>query len=127
MSVNYVVVERGNPANPQAPKKWYAQGKSVGELTYKQLGKEIAEGGTTVNDTDVLAVLNDLTKVVRRHLSNGEIVRLGDFGSFQVAITSKGAESEAAFNASLMEPAKVTFRPGSDLKDMLKTLSYTKA
>lgn len=126
MSVSYVVVERGNPANPQVPKKWYAQGKSVGEFNFKQLGKEIAEGGTTVSDTDVLAVLNDLTKVVRRHLANGEIVRLGDFGSFQVALTSKGAESAAAFNAALIEPAKVAFRPGQDLKDMLKTLSYTK-
>ena len=71
MAVSYVVIERGNPANPNAPKKFYAQAKSSGELTFKKLSKEIAEGSTTVSDTDVLAVLNDLTKVLKRHLENG--------------------------------------------------------
>ncbi|MDR1120143.1 MAG: DNA-binding protein, partial [Dysgonamonadaceae bacterium] len=74
MSVKFVTVEKGNPANPAAPKRWYASAKSSGELTFRKLSKEIAEGSTTVSDTDTLAVLNDLTKVLRRHLENGEIV-----------------------------------------------------
>jgi nucleoid DNA-binding protein len=60
-------------------------------------------------------------------LSNGEIVRFGDFGSFQVALTSEGAETEAKFNASLIKGGKVAFRPGIDLKEMLATLKYEKA
>jgi predicted histone-like DNA-binding protein len=91
MAVNYVLVERGNPGKPEAPKKFYAQAKSIGALTLRKLSREIAEGSTTVSDTDVLAVLNDLTKVLKRHLDNGEIVRFGDFGTFQVALTSDGA------------------------------------
>jgi predicted histone-like DNA-binding protein len=79
-----------------------------------------------VNDSDVLAVLNDLTKVLKRHLSNGEIVRFGDFGSFQIAITSEGADTAEKFNASLITGGKVTFRPGVDLKEMLATLKYEK-
>ncbi|MDR0682697.1 MAG: HU family DNA-binding protein [Dysgonamonadaceae bacterium] len=94
MAVNYIVVSKGNPADPNAPKKFYAQAKSSGELTLRKLSREIAEGSTTVSDTDVLAVLNDLTKVLKRHLSNGEIVRFGDFGTFQIAISSGGAETE---------------------------------
>jgi len=30
MSVNYVVVPRGNPSRPTEPKKFYAQAKSSG-------------------------------------------------------------------------------------------------
>ncbi|MDR1673545.1 MAG: HU family DNA-binding protein, partial [Bacteroidales bacterium] len=86
MAVNYVVTERGNPGNPDAPRKFYAQAKGSGEFTLKKLAREIAEGSTTVSDTDVLAVLNDLTKALKRHLDNGEIVRFGDFGTFQVAL-----------------------------------------
>ncbi|MDR1983956.1 MAG: HU family DNA-binding protein [Prevotellaceae bacterium] len=127
MAVTYVLTQKGNPGNPEAPKKFYAQAKSSGEFTLRKLSKEIAEGSTTVSDTDVLAVLNDLTKVLRRHLSNGEIVRFGDFGSFQVALTSEGAETEQAFHASLIKGGKVTFRPGVDLKEMLATLKYEKA
>jgi predicted histone-like DNA-binding protein len=127
MSVKYSVSEKGNPANPTAPKKWYAQAKSSGELTFRKLSKEIAEGSTTVSDTDVLAVLNDLTKVLKRHLENGEIVRFGDFGSFQISVSSEGAETEEKFHASLIKSSKVVFRPGIDLKEMQNNLKYEKA
>ncbi len=126
MAVTYNLVQRGNPAKKEEPKKFYAQAKSRGELTFKQLAKEISDGSTTVSDSDVLAVLNDLTKILRRHLSNGEIVRFGDFGSFQITLTSEGAETEQRFSHSLIKNPKVTFRPGADLKEMLATLQYEK-
>ena len=127
MAIPYVTVERGNLNNPAAPKQWYGQAKSSGELTFRKLAKEIAEGSTTVSDTDVLAVLNDLTKILRRHLDAGEIVRFGDFGSFQVTFKSKGAETAEKFNASLIHSPKITFRPGADLKETLNNLKYAKA
>ncbi|MDR1983901.1 MAG: HU family DNA-binding protein [Prevotellaceae bacterium] len=126
MAVKYIVVPHGNPGNPEAPKKFYAQAKGSGELTLRKLSKEIAEGSTTVSDTDVLAVLNDLTKILKRHLDNGEIVRFGDFGTFQVSLTSEGAETEEKFHPSLIKNPKVAFRPGIDLKEMLATLKYEK-
>ena len=127
MAVPYVLVERGNPLNPSAPKKFYAQAKGSKVLTFRQLGKEIAEGSTTVSDTDAMAVLNDLVKVLRRHLSEGEIVRFGDFGTFQISLSSSGADTAGQFNASLIKKPKVTFRPGIDLRDVLSTLKYVKA
>ena len=127
MAVDYALVLKGNPGNPDAPKKFYAMAKSSGELTLKKLSKEISEGSTTVSDTDALAVLNELTKIVKKHLSDGEIVRLGDFGTFQIAITSTGTETEAKFNQSLIKKPKIAFRPGVDLKEMLATIKYKKA
>ena len=126
MAVTYVLTQKGNPADASAPKKFYAQAKAREEFTFRKLSKEIAEGSTTVSDSDVLAVLNDLTKVLKRHLENGEIVRFGDFGSFQISLTSEGAETENRFNASMIKGAKVAFRPGIDLKEMLATLKYEK-
>ena len=67
-----------------------------------------------------------MIKVLKRHLENGEIVRLGDFGAFQVALSSEGAETEEAFNSSLIKNEKIVFRPGMDLKDMLLTLRFEK-
>ena len=126
MAVSYITVPKGNPAKPEAPKKYYAQAKARSELTFRKLSKEIAEGSTTVSDTDVLAVLNDLTKLLKRHLDNGEIVRFGDFGSFQVSISSEVAETAEKFNASMIKGGKVVFRPGIDLKEMLAALKYEK-
>lgn len=126
MAVSYVVVERANPLKQEEPKKFYAQAKSSGELTLKKLSKEIAQGSTTVSDTDVLAVLNDLTKLLVWHLAEGEIVRFGDFGAFQITLSGSGAESEEKYNSSLIKAGKITFRPGVDLRDALATLKYEK-
>lgn len=117
MAVKYTIVPHGNQENPEAPKKFYAQAKSSGELTLRKLSKEKAEGSTTVSDTDVLAVLNDLARILRRHLDNGKIVRLGNSSSFQIAITNEGAETVEKFNTPLIKDGKVTFRQGIDLKE----------
>lgn len=127
MAVKYVLTKRGNPSDPDAPKKVYAQAKSDGEVTLKKLGKELAEGSTTVSDTDALAVLNELIKLLNRHLSEGRIVRFGDFGSFQVTVSSEGADTEEKFHASLIKGSKITFRPGIDLREMLNNLKYEKS
>ncbi|SEN01263.1 DNA-binding protein, histone-like, putative [Chryseobacterium taichungense] len=126
MPVKYNLSEKGNPGNPAAPKKFYANAKSSGEVTFRSLSKEIAAGSTTVSDTDVMAVLNDLTKVLSRHLSDGKIVRFGDFGSFQISLSSEGAETAEKFNISMIKGAKILFRPGIDLRDMLSTVKYEK-
>ena len=125
MSVKYVVCERGNPLKPDQQKKWYANAKSTGEVKLRALGKEIA-ARSTVSPADTQAVLIALTEVLVEHLTEGQIVRLGDFGSFQVSVSSMGAETEAKFNASLIRNNKVVFRPGIDLKEMQNNLKYEK-
>ncbi|GHT79386.1 hypothetical protein FACS189464_4150 [Bacteroidia bacterium] len=125
MSVKYNVSERGNPLNPDAPRKWYANAKSAGVVSLKAIGKEITQR-STVNHADTLAVLEALTQVLTDQLSEGKIVRFGDFGSFQVSIGSEGAEEQNKFNASLIKTKKVAFRPGADLREMLNNLKFEK-
>jgi predicted histone-like DNA-binding protein len=125
MAVKYTVSERGNPLQPQQPKKWYANAKSTGDTKLRALGKEIA-ARSTVSPADTQAVLVALTEVLVEHLAEGKIVRLGDFGAFQVSVGSEGAETEAKFNASLIKSNKVVFRPGTDLKEMQNNLKYEK-
>lgn len=88
MAVKYHVIERKNPLKPTEAPKFYASAKADGEVSFKALAKEIAAAGSTVSDSDLLAVLNDVTKLLIKHLEAGKIVRLGDFGSFQVSLSS---------------------------------------
>jgi predicted histone-like DNA-binding protein len=125
MSVKYTVSQKGNPLKPDDPKKWYAGTKSTGVVSLKSLGKKIALR-STVNQADTLAALEGLTQVLIEELSDGKIVRFGDFGSFQVSIGSEGAESEEKYTASLIKSRKVIFRPGIDLKEMLNNLRFEK-
>jgi len=125
MAVKFKVSEKGNPLKPQEQKKWYATAKSTGDATLRTLSKEIA-ARSTVSPADTQAVLVALTEVLVEHLADGKIVRLGDFGAFQVSIGSAGAETAAKFNASMIKTKKITFRPGIDIKEMLKSLKFEK-
>ncbi|MDR2910544.1 MAG: HU family DNA-binding protein [Bacteroidales bacterium] len=126
MAVKYTVTEKGNPQKPKDPKKWYANAKSTGDTTLRTLSKEIA-ARSTVSPADTQAVLVALTEVLTEHLAEGKIVRLGDFGAFQVSISSEGAETADKFNASMVKNQKVVFRAGIDIKEMLNNLKFEKA
>lgn len=125
MSIKYTVIQKANPRKPQE-KKWYANAKADGEISFKSLSQELSEMSTTVSDTDVLAVLNDLTKLLSRHLAEGKIVRFGEFGSFQVSLSSNGEAEESKVTAAAIKSTKIQFRPGEDLKAMLKTAKFEK-
>ena len=126
MAIKYNIIERKNILKPSEPAKFYASAKADGEISFKALAKEIAAAGSTVSDSDMLAVLNDLNKLLIKHLSEGKIVRFGDFGSFQVSISITGAETEAKFSSSNITGNKIQFRPGAELKAMLATAKYEK-
>lgn len=126
MAVKYNVIERKNLLKPTEAPKFYASAKANGEVSFKSLAKEIASAGSTVSDTDVLAVLNDLTKVLVKHLAEGKVVKLGDFGNLQVSLKSEWAESAEKFTASHIIGNKIQFRPWTDLKAMLATVKYEK-
>lgn len=120
------MVERKKPQKPEEAPKFYANTKADGEIGLKEISKEISGNSTTVSDTDVFAVLNEFTKLLRKHLSNGKIVKCGGLGNFQITISNEGAETAEKFNASHIKSNKITFRPGEDLKEMLATVKYEK-
>ena len=80
----------------------------------------------TVHKADVQAVLLALEDTITDALKGGEIVRLGDLGTLQIGISSKGAETEEDYDASLIKKARINFRPGLALSGILTGLSYKK-
>lgn len=126
MPVKYNLSQKKNPQKPSEPAKFYANAKADGEIGLKEISKEISGGSTTVSDTDVLAVLNEFIKVTKKHLAEGKIVKFGDFGNYQITLSSEGAETAEKFTSALIKSNKITFRPGADLKEMLATVKYEK-
>ena len=64
---------------------------------------------------------------MKNQLSLGNIVLLGDMGSFRVTIaTGNAAETADKFKAATcIKISRVRFRPGSMLMDMCKAMKYT--
>ena len=56
----------------------------------------------------------------------GEIVRLGNIGSFYVTLRSNGVLVQKDVKEGLIKGARVRFRPGKEIKDALKTPDFSK-
>ena len=125
MTVKYNVVERGNPANREAPKKFYPSIASTGRKTLRQLAGRITEI-STVSSTDTMAVIEAILTVIPQELAAGNIVELGDFGNFWLKATSEGSDTAEAVRASNITNLLPRFNPGKEFKKVLATVEYEK-
>lgn len=123
--VTFSVVPKKNLIDKEAPAKFYAQAQSSGDVDVDEMSGRI-EKACTVHSADVLAVLKALEDEMIASLQKGEIVRMGNVGTFQIGLRSIGAEKEDEFKSVMITKARVNFRPGKRLSDMLKTLGYGK-
>lgn len=123
--LTYSVVERKDPQNPDVEGKYYAQAQARGEAGIRELSQRIQQM-CTVTRADVMAVLVALEDVVSDSLSNGEIVRLGELGSLQVSLSGEGATTKDDYHDGLIQKAKILFRSGRTLSNMLTSLRYEK-
>ena len=124
-SVTYSVVPRRNPRDKDASPKYYAQAQARGDMSLRDMADRI-QSTCTVHKSDVYAVLVALEDVIVEALQNGEIVRLGELGTFQVSLSGKGAETSDDYDASLIKKARINFRPGLTLAGMLGSLNFSK-
>jgi predicted histone-like DNA-binding protein len=106
------------------PAKFYAQAQGHGDMDFDSICKDV-DSRCTATPADVAAVLKALLTTMEVFLGKGEIIRLGDFGTFQIAVSSTGAETKEEFHSSMIKKGRISFRPGKLLNNMLKTLEYT--
>ena len=124
-SVTYSVVPRRNPRDKDASPKYYAQAQASGDVSIREMSERIQQS-CTVHKADVHAVLVALEDTMIDALKGGEIVRLGDLGTFQIGVSGKGALTEEDYTPSLIQKARINFRPGIALSGILTSLSFSK-
>lgn len=124
-SVTYSVSPRVNPREKDEAPKYYGHVQANGDVSLREMAERIQQT-CTVHKSDVFAVLVALEDVMTDALKGGEIVRLGDLGTFQIGISSKGALTEEDYDETLIKKARINFRPGMALVGILSNLSYKK-
>ena len=124
-NVTYSVSPRINPREKDEAPKYYAHVQASGEASIREMAERIQQT-CTVHKSDVFAVHVALEDVITDALKGGEIVRLGDLGSFQIGISSKGALTEDDYEESMIKKARINFRPGTALSGLLGNLSFQK-
>jgi predicted histone-like DNA-binding protein len=115
MSVFYNKVERGNPMNPSAGKKWYAVLKTISQIGEKEVAQLISDE-TTLNRKEAEMALDQFEKILLRLLLDGHSVQLGDWGSFHLTCNSKPSDTKPEVSADNIQNLNIRFTPGKELK-----------
>jgi predicted histone-like DNA-binding protein len=125
LTVKYNIVERANPTNRAAPKKFYASIRSSGRVTTRELAERAAQM-STLTTVDVMAAIESFLAIVSAELAKGNIVELGDFGSFWLRMSSEGAETAEEVRADRIGSLMPRFNPGKEFKRVLDAIKFNK-
>ena len=125
MSVRFTVNPKKNPRDITADPKFYAFAKSGGRSDTNAVAKTI-NSISTVSSVDTAAVLEAFLTVVPDKLAEGNIVELGDFGTFRVSISSEGAATPEEVTARSITDTRVIFTPGKRFQQVLGSIEFQK-
>lgn len=125
MSVKFNIVERGNPSNREAPKKFYPSILSSGRVTTRELA-EMAAQRSTMSSIDMMAAIESFLAIIPEQLAKGNIVELGEFGNFWLKTTSEGAETAEEVRANQITSILPRFIPGKQFKHTLDGIEFVR-
>lgn len=126
MAVKYKVIAKGQPGVKGGGKKQYYA--SIVNQDIQGIDKitEEVEKASTVNGADIRAVLYGAVEAINGFLEDGDIVRLGDLGSFRLSLSSTGEAKEEEVTVNSINGARIIFTPGTMLKTLLANLKFEK-
>lgn len=123
MSLFLKPVQRRNPVKPNEPMKWYPV-----QYTTKLVGEsEVAEmiaDETTLNPMEAQMAIRQLRKVMQRLLLDGKSVTLGNWGTFNVTLSTEGADTKEALSARNVKTVNINFQPGDELKTAMQKADF---
>jgi predicted histone-like DNA-binding protein len=126
MTVKFNVVERGKPGSPETPKKFYPSIVATGKVGQRDVAKHAAEM-STVSIGDTSAVVENFLAIIGQELARGNIVQLGEFGSFWLRTETEGADTAEEVRASQITNVLVRFTPGKEFQEILDKIVFEKA
>ncbi|WP_320113679.1 HU family DNA-binding protein [Draconibacterium orientale] len=124
--LKYKLIEKANPRDLTAPKKFYASHVSSGRKTIKNISRDI-EDKSSLSRGDISNVLDNLVDQIPKYLLDGQTVSLGDLGSFRLTLSSEGAEQEKNFKSNMIKNVKIIFTPGKMLKEEVAKARFDKS
>lgn len=121
----YSIKKRENPLNRESDSKFYAAPEYGEEIDVQMLAKEISKS-CTLNQTDIVAVIESLLTTMPMFLMNSNRIRLNRFGIFKLSFSSSGHEHEEDVTSNDIKTVRVLFLPCAELKRELEGITYMK-
>ena len=127
MAINYKVIRMAQPGVKGGGEyKYYPRIEGRKKIELKALAKNISEK-CTLRRSDVQGVLTALMDEIPQLLKDNYIIKLGDLGTFSVHANVRPSETEEEVGEKNIIKLGVAFRPGTEIKDMLKLADFKKS
>lgn len=123
MAVPIIAVANSNPSNSSSSLRYFPRAVQSGVIDLDQLTEQISTS-TTLTETDCQAVVYSLVHHISQALQNGNIVRLGHLGSFQISVKGTASDTPEEVSTKNISSASIVYRPGPRFKKLLKNLEY---
>ncbi|HRQ39637.1 MAG TPA: HU family DNA-binding protein [Chloroflexota bacterium] len=125
MPAKYKVIPKVNPRDPEGPRKYYPSLQANGRTRQRQLALEAADR-STLSDADMDAAMTNLLALIPKHLAEGRIVDLGEFGVFRLTISTEGLDAAEDVTVRNIKKIGVRFTPGAAFKKALAEARFEK-
>lgn len=124
----YKLIQKNNPQDKAAPKKWYAVAIGSDSQDVKTMTRAATENTTTA-PIEMEASLDLLGKYAMQQLLQGHIVKVGDLGTLRISFKSEGVEDITKFNpSSMIREPRILFTPSKSLREgVVKNLQFQNA
>lgn len=99
--INFSVGLRPNPMKPDEAKKAYAYVQARETMDINKFAEHISTHGCVYGRADIAVVLTMAVDCIRENLLNGNLIKLGDLGTFSVSLQSIPADTVADFKADV--------------------------
>ena len=126
MAINYKLVPRNNPLQPDTATTYYATAVSTGKDTTNDLALEIANN-TTLGRPDIVGVLTALEEIIISRLRMGRKIDLLNICILSPKVTSEGVDSPDTFNVNQhIKQISINIRPKRSLVNAIQDAGLEK-
>jgi len=124
MAILVKPILRTNPQDPrEEAKKWYVTQVTTAQVDETQVAMDLADE-TTLNALETMMAIRQLRKILLRRLLGGESVKLGNWGSFSVTLSTRGVEKREDVNANNIKTVNLNFQPDEAFKADLQKATF---
>lgn len=126
MPIFYNKIDKLNPQNRQAPKKWYLLPKSISQITEEQFYQKIAND-LSMRSGQVKAVFQAAEDIIGTALCDGHTVKLGNIATISVSFRCWGSVSEEEATIGKIREKCINFQPCADIAERINKASIRSA
>ena len=123
MAILIKPVQRVNPLKPDDPMRWYVTQVTTAQVDETQVAMDLADE-TTLNPSEAMMAIRQLRKILLRRLLGGESVKLGNWGSFSVTLSSTPADKKEDLTARNIRSVNLNFQPDEAFKTDLQKAQF---